>query len=300
MRFTILFLLFSQLAFSQISSIQTEMHKSEVLKREMRYSVYLPPSYNTSNRSYPVVYLLHGMTGDYTDWVNKGEADFITTKAIENGKTPELIIIMPDGLYDAFYQNNFDKSIMWEDYFIKELMPIVEKKYRILGNRANRAIAGLSMGGYGSMYQALKHRDLFSYCYAMSAAFLEIEPIKSGETPTAWFEDLYIKLWGKRNESGLHQNYLSNSILEMVKAMPEYKAPQGWPPSPGADLGLPKIFIDCGDDDFLLKMNTNLVHALKDKKIPFEFRVRDGGHDWSYWRSALEIALEVIGKSFRD
>jgi S-formylglutathione hydrolase FrmB len=240
---------------------------------------------------------MHGMTGDHMDWVIKGETAHIATQAMVSGRVPEMIIIMPDGLFDAFYINNFDKSILWEDFFHKEFMPEVEKKYRIAAKRPTRAIAGLSMGGYGSTYHALKYADKFSSCYAMSAAYIEVEPLKAGEAaPAGGFENVYVKLWGPREKNGLHTNYVKHSIFEMVKAMNEYKPPVGW----GNGPLFPRLMIDCGDDDFLLKQNTNLVNLLKEKKYPFEFRVRQGGHTWQYWRESLDLALDFVADGFRN
>jgi S-formylglutathione hydrolase FrmB len=290
---TLFSLLVTFSVFAQNGTVVTDIFTSDILKREMNYSVYLPPSYEKSQRSYPVLYLLHGMGGNQTDWVNRGEVARIATQAMQSGKAPEMIIVMPDGLNDAFYINNYDKSIQWEDYFYKELIPTAEKKYRTFPQRQYRAIAGLSMGGYGSLYHALKHKDMFSACYAMSGAFLEIEPLKEGEKPNQ-FENVYVKLWGARNATGVHENFKAHSLAVMVKGMEDYKAPQGW-----GQPSLPAITIDCGDDDFLLKANTNMVHLMKEKKIPFEFRVREGAHTWEYWRTGLDLALEYVGKLFR-
>jgi len=237
------------------------------------------------------------MTGDYSDWVNRGEVATITNTAIERGAAPEMIIIMPDGLFDAFYQNNFDGSLKWEDYFINELMPEVESKFRVHANKTYRSIAGLSMGGYGSVYMSLKHPKLFSTCYAMSGAFIELEPVKKGEKADSMFEELYVKLWGKRNAAGLPETYKENSILEMVRAMDEYKAPTSWR---DADKALPLFVLDCGDDDSLLKFNFNLFEAMKEKKMNVDFRVKEGSHNWTYWRGCLPNALSFAGKTFRD
>lgn len=276
----------------------SQIIRSEILKKDMHYSVYLPPSYSTSSRTYPVLYLLHGMMDNYAGWVVKGEVNRIATNSFAEGKAPEMIIIMPDGLIDAFYINNYDKSVRWEDFFYQEFIPQVEKKYRIIVNRDNRAIAGLSMGGYGSLYHAIKHKDMFAACYAMSAAVLEVEPVKEGEVVNDWTKNFNQKLWGPNNDEGFPANYKAHSVQEMVKAMEEYKEPQGF--MFGAPSVLPAIMIDCGDDDFLLQQNTNLVHIMKSKNIPFEFRVRDGGHTWEYWRTALELALEFAGNKFRN
>ena len=271
---------------------------SDLLKKDMHYSVYLPEGYSTSNRSYPVLYLLHGMMDNYTGWVVTGEVNRIAGKSFAEGSAPEMIIVMPDGLIDAFYINNYDKSVRWEDFFYQEFIPQIEKKYRILSNRDNRAIAGLSMGGYGSLYHALKHKELFTACYAMSAAVLEVEPVKEGDVINDWSKNFNLKTWGPNNKDGLPENYKAHSVQEIVKAMEEYKEPQG--SMFGAPQVFPAIMIDCGDDDFLLQQNTNLVHIMKSKKIPFEFRVRDGAHTWEYWRTALDMALQFVGNSFRN
>ena len=272
--------------------------KSAILGKDMPYSIYFPPGYETSSRAYPVLYLLHGMWGDHTNWATKGEVVRIAGKAIADGSAPEMIIVMPDGLTDAFYINNYDKSVRWEDFFYEEFIPQIEKKYRILADRNNRAIAGLSMGGYGSLYHAVSHKDMFKACYALSGAFIEVEPVKEGEEVNDFSKSFNLKTWGPNNAEGFPENYKAHSIQEMVLGMEEYQPPQGF--FPGADPGLPSITIDCGDDDFLLKQNTNLVHIMKEKKIPFEFRVREGGHTWEYWRTGLSLALEFVGDSFRN
>lgn len=270
---------------------------SKILDRDMPYSVFLPAGYETSNRSYPVMYLLHGMWGAHSNWVTSGEVNRIASEAINCGAAPEMIIIMPEGLTDAFYINNYDESVRWEDFFYKEFIPAVEKEFRIDAKGASRAIAGLSMGGYGSLYHAITHKDMFKVCYALSAAVIEMEPVKEGETASDFNKDFGLKTWGPLNEEGLPENYKAHSIQEIVKAMEAIKAagPKNW----GAPK-LPAICIDCGDDDFLLKQNTNLVHLMKGKNIPFEFRVRDGGHNWEYWRTGLDLALTFIGDSFRN
>jgi len=293
-----IFFLLSTNSFSQRGTVDcSSVIDSEILNKDMHYSVYLPDGYESSNRSYPVLYLLHGMWDNYTGWVVKGEVNRIASEAMASGKSPEMIIIMPDGLIDAFYINNYDKSVRWEDFFYDEFIPQIEKKYRIIGDRNNRAIAGLSMGGYGSLYHAITHNKMFKACYALSAAVLEVEPLKEDDEIEEYSKNFNLKLWGPNNEEGLPENYKNYSIQEMLKEMDEYKDPG---PFNWQEPGLPKICLDCGDDDFLLEQNTNLVHIMKGKKIPFEFRVRNGDHSWDYWRSGLELALIFVGDSFRN
>ncbi|MFH0841189.1 MAG: alpha/beta hydrolase-fold protein [Bacteroidota bacterium] len=142
---------------------------SSVLTREMHLSVYLPPGYDTSKARYPVLYLLHGMWGNYIDWSNNGMA-FILDNAIYSGKAKPMIVMMPDGL-DAFYCNNYNNgTLKYEDYMTDELFPYVDSHYRTRAESKNRAIAGLSMGGYGSTFHAFKRPHLFGSCYSMSGA----------------------------------------------------------------------------------------------------------------------------------
>lgn len=275
----------------------SQIVESEVLDREMGYSVYLPESYNTSTRTYPILYLLHGMTGDHNDWITVGEVHRIAGKAIAKGDAPEMIIIMPDGLYDAFYINNYDGSVNWEDFFHEEFIPEVESRYRISDRGTPRAIAGLSMGGYGAMYHGVKYKEKFSAVYAMSAAFLEVEPLQDGEEKSDWDREFHQKTWGPDNEEGYPENYKEHSIQEMFLAMDPIDPSQG---GMDQEAPLPKIYIDCGDDDFLFEENTNLANILKSKNVPFEFRIRDGAHTWDYWRTALETTMVFVGDSFRN
>ncbi|RKQ43210.1 S-formylglutathione hydrolase FrmB [Roseivirga pacifica] len=273
---------------------------SEILNRDMPYSIYFPPGYEASDRPYPVLYLLHGMTGNYLDWSTKGETRSIADAVINDGAAPEMIIVMPDGLFDGFYINNYDKSIRWEDFFYEEFIPHIEKEYPILANRNNRAIAGLSMGGYGALYHGIKHKDMFNSVYAMSAAVIEREPLKKGEELNEFDKQFALKTWGPINDEGYPENFKAHSIQEMFKARDPYKAPSfGFMQGP-AQTPLPSIYLDCGDDDFLIEQNTNLLHIMKGKGYPLEFRVRNGGHTWEYWRTALPIAMEFVGDKFRN
>lgn len=296
------FILVYAVAFSlsgQMGQVLTNLTlESKILGKEMKYGVFLPDGYNESNRSYPVLYLLHGMWGNQTDWTVKGEVNRIASDLIASGKAPEMIIIMPDGLIDAFYINNYDGSVKWEDFFYDEFIPHVENEFRIINNRNNRAIAGLSMGGYGSLYHAFIHKEMFAACYAMSAAVLEREPVKPGQEISEFEKNFNLKTWGPMNDEGLPENYKQHSVQEIVKGMEKYTPPAPFGPFAG-QAPLPKFFIDCGDDDFLIEANMHLVELMKEKEIPFEFRVRDGGHTWEYWRTALDIALPFVGNVFR-
>ena len=254
---------------------------SKILKMERKYAVYLPPDYESSERSYPVLYLLHGGGDDQTGWVQFGEVLNITDKAINEGKATPMIIIMPDANTGTRgYSNNALGTWRYEDFFFEELMPFVEKKYRIKGEKKYRAVAGLSMGGDGSFTYALHHPELFS-----SAC-----PLSAGTGPLT-LEDAKTRL--RRDnatmpDSTIEKFYKRQSVPALVNALPDtLKKSVRW-------------YIDCGDDDFLYEGNS-LVHiAMRKREIPHEFRTRDGAHNWTYWRTALPQVLEFISQAFHQ
>ncbi len=135
---------------------------SKILKGDRKYAVYLPDGYETSQRSYPVLYLLHGGGDDQTGWVQFGEVQHIADKSITDGTATPIIIIMPDAnTGQRGYYNDVKNEWRYEDFFFEEFMPFVENKYRIKKDKRYRAVAGLSMGGGGSFIYALHHPELF-------------------------------------------------------------------------------------------------------------------------------------------
>ncbi len=279
--FTVFFAL-SLATFAQTGKVMDNLSiPSKILKMDRKYAVYLPPDYETSDRSYPVLYLLHGSGDDQTGWVQFGEVLYFADKAIKEGNATPMIIIMPDANTGTRgYSNNATGTWRYEDFFFDELMPALEKKYRIKSDKRYRAISGLSMGGGGTFTYALHHPELFSAACPLSAS-----------TGPATIEDAAKSL--KRTDPGLsdalvQKFYERQSVLALVKEMPDsLKKAVRW-------------YIDCGDDDFLYEGNA-LVHiAMRKKEIPHEYRVRDGSHSWKYWREALPEVLKFVSMSFHQ
>lgn len=273
-------------AFGQYSVVRESLKlKSDVLGKEVEYSIYLPAGYDISDRSYPVLYLLHGFTDDETGWVQFGEVKAIADKAMGDVEVTPTIIAMPDaGL--SWYINSHDGSVMYEDFFMDEFIPHVENTYRARAEKQYRAVAGLSMGGYGTLIYAMKHPDMFAAAAPLSAG------VSLDETIITMAMDQWNNVYGSpfgKNEEGknrLDDHYMANSILNIVKTADADRLKQV------------RYYIDCGDDDFLIKGNMALHAALLDKDIPHEFRVRDGGHTWTYWRTALPEVLKFVSQSF--
>ena len=260
---------------------------SAILGRDVAYAVYLPPDYATSTRRYPVVYLLHGYTDNESGWVQFGEVSLAADRAIAGREIPPMIIVMPDGGV-SFYINDAAGKVRWEDMFVQELIPFMDKTYRTRADREFRGVAGLSMGGWGTLVAALRHPELFAAGAAFSAAVWSDEDI-IGMKQDSW-DKLLGPLFGAAGLAGqerLTSHFRKVSPLELAGTLPE------------DSLKKVRLYIDCGDDDFLIKGNCALHLLLADRKIPHEFRVRDGGHAWSYWRTGIVDGLKFIGQSFQ-
>ncbi|NQU80305.1 MAG: esterase family protein [Bacteroidetes bacterium] len=254
---------------------------STILNSERKFAIYLPPDYETSQRSYPVLYLLHGAGDDQTGWIQFGEVLRIADNTIREGKATPMIIVMPDAnTGQRGYFNDIKGEWRYEDFFFEELIPYVEKTYRIKNEKRYRAVAGLSMGGGGSFMYALHHPEMFSSACPLSAYIgpLSIEQFKKRNI--------------KNNESyadSVIQNYFEHhNALSLINKITEKKI---------KDV---RWFIDCGDDDFLYEGNSLAHIAMRKKEIPHEFRIRDGGHSWTYWRKSLPVVLEFVSDAFHQ
>lgn len=269
-------------SFAQTGKVMDELKlNSKILKGERKFAVYLPPDYETSSRSYPVLYLLHGYTDDQTGWVQFGEVQHIADKAINEGTATPMIIIMPDadtGL--PGYTNAISGNWNYEDFFFEELMPQVEGRFRIKKKKQFRAVAGLSMGGGGSFLYALHRPDLFSSAAPLSAWM--------GPQTLEEMNDFAKRENMKFEEKNFNAFLERNNPLKLVDQMSK------------ETLNSVRWYIDCGDDDFLYEANSLMHIKLRKKEVNHEFRIRDGGHTWTYWRTALPTVLAFISERFHQ
>ena len=278
---TLLFSIF-MMAMAQGGKVSDDLSMpSKILKMDRKYAIYLPPGYETSQRSYPVLYLLHGSGDDHTGWVQFGEVQQIADKAISDGTATAMIIVMPDGnTGKKGYFNDIKGEWRYEDFFFQEFMPFIEKTYRTRANKRYRAISGLSMGGGGTFVYALHHPELFSAACPLSAS--------TGAQNIDEARKRYAAADPTIADSVVTRYFNSLSVLALVNNMPDsQKKAVRW-------------YIDCGDDDFLGEGNC-LVHiAMRKKEIVHEFRIRDGAHTWTYWRDALPKVLEFVSMGFHQ
>ncbi len=282
MRLSFLLLFFSQVLFGQTGKVMDDLIvKSEILGGDRHFAVYLPPDYESSQRSYPVLYLLHGYTDNHTGWVQYGEVLHIADQAIKEGKATAMIIVMPDADTGIpGYNNNISGSWDYERFFFEELMPHVEERFRIKKQKRFRAIAGLSMGGGGTFLYALHRPDLFASACPLSAWMgPQTKEEMKGFAERESFEF---------DESKFDAYLAVNNPLQLVDSM-EVET-----------LNSVRWYIDCGDDDFLFEGNSNMHIKMSKKRVRHEYRVRDGGHTWTYWRTALPTVLEFISQGFHQ
>ena len=275
--------IFTLNAFSQSGKVFDNLSmNSKILNMERKYAVYLPPDYETSERSYPVLYLLHGAGDDQSGWIQFGEVLQIADKAIKEGTSTAMIIVMPDAnTGQRGYTNDVKGNWRYEDFFFEEFLPFIEGKYRIRVEKRYRAVAGLSMGGGGSFYYALHRPDLFSAACPLSSS---TGPLNREDTKN------YIQRMGGTDagQAEIDAWYEKYSVTEMVKNLPE------------EGIKAVRWYIDCGDDDFLFEGNA-LVHiTLRKRNIPHEYRVRDGAHNWTYWRESLPEVLRFVSNGFHQ
>ncbi len=259
------------------SRLETFTLHSQILNAEKSCTVYLPDGYDRDTTCrYPVLYLLHGASGCHTDWSQKGNMRQIADEAIASGAALPMVIVMPDAAgegenYTGRHMGYFDvPGWEYERFFFEEFVPGVERHYRILADKEHRAISGLSMGGGGTAVYALHHPELFSSACPMSG-LLDVFP-------------------GPRDyEDAFQQSIVDNSPVAILQALD--------------DEGLAKVrsvrwWVDCGDDDFLWRCNIDFYRVMRERNIPLQYRMRDGGHTWRYWQSVLPDVLLFVTNGF--
>jgi putative tributyrin esterase len=249
--------------------LREESVHSAALGRSMQYRVLLPAGYDGSLERYPVLYLLHGLDGDYTDWTTR-------TNIAEYSRTLPLIIVMPDA-GNSWYTNAADGSARVEDYILTDLQGDVVKKFRTINSRYGRAIAGLSMGGYGAIKMALKRPAAFSVAASFSGAFNVSRPgALDGLIRKEAVQDLQ-RIFGPPGSP----TRTENDVFALAAAL--------------KPAGAPYIYIDCGTaDNHLIGANRELVAAIHKTGAAYEYHEIAGAHSWDYWDRRIRVFLPIL------
>ncbi len=268
-------------------SVNTDLkYNSTVLGYDVRYSVYLPPDYETSGKRYPVLYLLHGFTGNNTSWIRQGDINEIMDKGINSGVIEPMIIIIPDGKY-YWYINDYQSKARYEDFVFEELLPYIDKTYRSVPDREHRAVAGLSMGGYGALVWAMHHPDKFSYSVALSASMFNREGFAGIPDQLYKYMSLLYGAPGAKGNDRITSHFLDNNPLELAAG------------NNVESLRSVRWFIDCGNQDNLSAVNKELNDLLTKRNIEHVYHARDGKHDWLFWRQGIYQGLKFVSMGMR-
>lgn len=250
---------------------------SAILKRSVRYCVLLPSGFDAEKtRHFPIVYYLHGLGSDEQWLLNNGGWDMIE-QLRDQKKIGEFVIAIPDG-GRTFYVNSHDGKEPYEDFFLKEFVPFIEKRYRAGGARAARAIGGVSMGGYGALRFAFKYPQMFAAVAVHSAALFEDLPqdatVMFGRNFHAFGNPLDSAYWKQ------------NTPLALARS--------------AGGLASLKIYFDCGlQDDYGFDAGARQLHEILEKrKITHEFHLYPGGHTWQYMAEHFEASLAFLSRAF--
>ena len=239
------------------------------MKKPIKCVVIRPGIYNQKNKAFPVVYLLHGFSGDYSNWITKVPELSAYTDLYQ------LIIVCPDGDYASWY---FDSPVnlrmKYETYIGIELPKYIDSAYKTLKNRKQRAITGLSMGGHGALFIAWRHADKFGACGSMSGV-MELKE-------SAHRFDIEKVLGDTLNHSDTWKNYSVLNVIEKKPFMPL------------------KVIIDCGVDDPFISGNRKVHQKMLQLKIAHIYNERPGTHGWQYWKNSIPFHLLFFSKYFKS
>ena len=263
---------------AQRASVETIQFRSELTQKVLPYNVILPADYRTSRATrYPVLYLLHGFGGHYSDWVTR-------TNLADYASQYRMIVVTPEG-NNGWYTDSVNTATdNYESYILKELFPDVEQRYRTIEARYGRGIAGLSMGGYGAIKFGLKRPDVFAFAASMSGTLNVASWTEDYLKDMKSIRDSVFRVFGPPG-SGTRQK---NDIFEIVRGM-----------SPSRVASLPYFYLDTGTEDFFASNSQQFAVLLREKKIPHEYRELPGDHNWAYWDQQIPEVLRIAAEKMR-
>lgn len=255
--------------FSKAATVDTAVIYSQCMHKNVKCVVITPDRYQTDTTHLPVLYLLHGWSGNYSDWVLNDPG--LLNEVDKNG----FIVVCPDGDYDSWYLNSpVDTTMQYETNVALEIPAYIDAHYRTIASRNARAITGLSMGGHGALYLALKHKDIFGAAGSMSGG-VDFRPF-----PDKWGIKKYLGDYNSNKE-----NWDKNVVVNLVDSLQN---------------GELKIIFDCGVNDFFIQVNRDLHQKLLDKKIDHDYTERPGEHNWNYWDNSIKYQMLFFHQFFTD
>lgn len=247
---------------------ETEINvRSESMNKDVAVNVITPDSYKQGGE-FPVLYLLHGYSDNHTGWAKKGVVGKLADMH-------DIVVVMPDGGFDSWYfDSTFTPEYQYETFVSSELVAYIDSNYKSIKDRKARAITGLSMGGHGAMFIAIRHQDTFG-CAGSTSGGVDIRPF-----PDNW--NIAARI-GKQSE--YPENWEKNSVVNLTHLL-----------TPGSL----NIIFDCGTEDFFYEVNCNLHDKLMKEGIPHDFIARPGSHNWDYWLNSIKYQVLYFSNCFKN
>ena len=261
------------------ATVDTVAIASAAMQRTYKAAVAVPASYAKNKKvRYPVLYLLHGAYGHFSDWSSKTPDKTLIHRLADQYN---LIIVMPEGETFSFYLDSpVNKASQFETYITKEVIGKIDQTYRTVARKEGRVISGLSMGGHGALYLSGRHPELFAAAGSMSGALdMSITNRKLNPQEAQQRQSLFNPILGP--ETPAPSLYSANSVVNMADKL--------------YTNGLPLI-IDCGVDDFLIEINREVHRRLVYNHTPHDYTERPGAHTWEYWQNALPYHVLFFSK----
>ena len=252
------------ITFSGKGTVEDGSFYSPMLKRNMPYRIYMPPNYDASNQRYPVLYMLHGLSGSYKEWVDYKLIDTVDAM-ISEGKIKPILVVLPSGDQE-YWVDHADNGPQWGAYTAYDVVNYIDATYRTIPNRQNRAIGGLSMGAYGALQLAFNFPQVFSIVGAHSPA------LRTKDQAPAFMGD--------------EAFYEAHDPVSLAQTLPL------------STLNSLNIWIDIGaQDDVWLPRATDLNNVLNERGVAHRWNVREGGHGGPYWIANVANYLQFYGDS---
>lgn len=267
--------------------LEAQTLQSGILNKPVSYAVLLPPEYEYSADSFPVVYLLHGFGDNETAWVQGGNIRFYADQYAT--QTGPVIYVMPKG-FNSYWVNKYNGNYPYMNMLADELVPWIDAKFRTILQPDSRAVMGYSMGGYGALILPAKNPDVFRTAVVLSMSFRTDQQYLN--EPQSVFDYQWGPVFGGFGTTG---------EARLTDYFREY-SPFHFFGNPGDPaLSGQNYFIDCGDDEESLSETNGSLHSLlSDLGIRHEYRMKNGAHTWNYWHNALPEAFRYIGYAFRQ
>jgi S-formylglutathione hydrolase FrmB len=255
--------------------------KSALLGRTINYRILYPIKYYAAEKRetrFPVLYLLHGLTGQSSNWLEK-------TRVAGYATHYDVFIVMVEGGNGWYTDSATVPGDKYESYILSELIPDVEKRFRVSTQREGRAVAGLSMGGYGAIKFGLKHPEMFALAASMSGAFGAASVTARELKDPGAIRDSLLQTFGPVDSP----TRKANDVFKLAREVSTKKI-----------TPLPYFYIDCGTEDFLFSNNREFVNLFVELKIPHEYRQLPGAHSWTYWDAQLQEILRLAATELRS